>query len=365
MTNSKLAILSPSSNAYSETFIQSHRKLNNGNIAFYYGGLGEIKLDGFGSIQGVLSKSFWRLFGRIFGKEKYDIHRSLRKTFKKNRVGAILLEYGNFAAEVLPHLHFFKGKIIVHFHGYDASMYSVLDKYSTAYKQMSEKVEKMVVVSEVMKNTLINLGIPKNKIILNIYGPHIDFLNVKPSYDSKQLLFIGRFVNKKAPYYLVNLMKEVIRVNPDVKLIMIGDGPLMQVVRDLIRYHKLESHVLLKGILSREEILLEMSRSAVYIQHSVRSIDGDMEGTPNTILEACAASLPIISTKHAGIPDVVVDQETGFLVEEHDVEAMIAHVLRIIDDPNYLNRIGEEGRKRIQNNLSQSRYLSELDKMLL
>lgn len=361
----KLAVFSPSSNAYSETFIQSHRKLNGGNVAFYYGGLGGIKLDGSGKIQTDVGKVTWRLLGKLSKKEKLDITKGLQKSFANNKVTSILIEYGNFAAELLPYLDFFKGKIVVHFHGYDASVYKVLEDYKERYLHLFNRVDKLVVVSERMKSMMVEMGAPLSKVELNTYGPHESFFEVQPTYDSKQLVYIGRFVNKKAPYYLILMMVELVKSFPDIKLVMIGEGGLFQTVRDLIAFYGLESNVLLKGRLTRDEILKVLSDSSCYVQHSIRAMDGDMEGTPNSILEAGAAALPVVSTYHAGIPDVIVDGNTGRLVEEHDIDNMINYVRNLLLEPDKLKELGEAGRARISKCFTQKMYLDKLDSLIL
>lgn len=361
--NGKLAIFSPSSDAYSETFIQSHRGLNGGNVAFYYGGLGEIKLDGEGRVQSDFMKALWRLWGKLIGKSKLDIRKSLEKSFKKHKVSDLLIEYGTLGADVLPYLNFFKGKIIVHFHGFDAASYSVLEKYEEAYGNLFERADRIVVVSEKMKTMLMNIGAPESKLVLNTYGPHPDFFKVTPNYSSKQLVYVGRLVDKKAPYYMVLLMAELITVIPDVKLLIIGNGPLYQTMRDLIAYFNLHDNVFLKGRQTRAEIISIFSESTCCLQHSVRAMDGDMEGAPNSILEASASGLPVVSTYHAGIPDVVLDGITGVLVEEHDIKGMIKAVAELIDDPKKKRELGEAARDRIKANFTQERYLNKLDEL--
>lgn len=361
MIDKKLAIFSPAADAKSETFIQSHRKLNKGEVCFYYGGLGNIKLDGVGAVQSYFQKAFWRILGNLLNKEKFDIRRSLKSSFRSNNIGAVLIEYGTLGAELLPYLDFFKGRLVVHFHGYDASSYRVLRDYQNTYRDLFDRADSIVVVSKKMKETILQMGADDAKVVLNTYGPHPDFFSLKPNYYSKQLIYIGRFVDKKAPYYLVLLMKELVRLDPAFTLRMIGEGPLLQTVRDLIKAYQLENNVFLEGAKSRNEILSIMSASCCYVQHSVRAMDGDMEGTPNSILEASAAGLPVISTFHAGIPDVVLNHKTGVLVDEHDIEGMIRATIQLVNDPNKMQEMGEAGQERIMNDFTQEAYLNNIN----
>lgn len=88
------------------------------------------------------------------------------------------------------------------------------------------------------------------------------------------------------------------------------------------------------------------------IQHSVTAVDGDMEGTPVIILEAAGAGLPIISTKHAGIQDVVIHGSTGFLVDEVAVKEMADFMIKILQEPDLARKMGDAGKQFIANNFT-------------
>ena len=96
------------------------------------------------------------------------------------------------------------------------------------------------------------------------------------------------------------------------------------------------------------EIIDFMNRATIFVQHSVQSGDGDMEGTPNSILEAGACGLPVVSTLHGGIKDAVVEGETGYLVAEHDIEGMARQMLRLAQDSDLAAEMGRKARLRIE-----------------
>jgi colanic acid/amylovoran biosynthesis glycosyltransferase len=102
------------------------------------------------------------------------------------------------------------------------------------------------------------------------------------------------------------------------------------------------------------------SQACCFAQHSVVPSYGDAEGTPNTVLEASAAALPVIATRHAGIPDVVRDGVTGFLVEERDVQGMADAMIRLLKDPQLCREMGRNGRQRVQTCFSSSQHLQRL-----
>ena len=141
----------------------------------------------------------------------------------------------------------------------------------------------------------------------------------------------GRFVDKKAPHLTLLAFRKVLEHFPDAELVIVGDGPLLPVCRDLVRYYRMDANVTLPGVVTPGEVCEQFSHCAAFVQHSVTGRNGDMEGTPVAVLEAAAAGLPVIATRHAGIPDVVCHGQTGLLVDEHDVDGMATAMQKDLD----------------------------------
>ena len=133
---------------------------------------------------------------------------------------------------------------------------------------------------------------------------------------------VGRFVDKKAPQLTLAAFGQVAATLREAQLVMIGDGPLFESTRRAARSFGLEDRVEFRGRQTSQEVATAMRKARVFVQHSIRTVRGDSEGTPVSILEAGAAGLPVVSTRHAGIKDVVQHGSTGFLVEEGDVEGI-------------------------------------------
>ena len=89
-----------------------------------------------------------------------------------------------------------------------------------------------------------------------------------------------------------------------------------------------------------------------------------MEGTPLAVLESSVSGLPVVSTIHAGIPDVIVNNETGLLCQEHDVEAMTNNMIKIFDDRNDSIAMGEKGKRHILSHFTLSRHIDVLDEII-
>jgi colanic acid/amylovoran biosynthesis glycosyltransferase len=121
---------------------------------------------------------------------------------------------------------------------------------------------------------------------------------------------------------------------------MIGDGELLESCMALSRELCLEEKIDFCGIQKQEIIAQQFQRSLVYVQHSMITPDGDSEGTPLSILEAGACGLPVISTHHGGITDVIIDGETGFLVNEGDIKGMAEKMILLANNPAQAHTMG-------------------------
>jgi colanic acid/amylovoran biosynthesis glycosyltransferase len=356
-----LAIISPSQNAYSETFIQAHKGIPGVEVKYYFGARIPKSLEGKGDLKFNSNGIIFRLFRFLKRKlkliEPYDNIELLKKSFIKEKINVVLCEYGPTGVDMLELCKQMKLPLLVHFHGYDASRFDVLEIYKQGYLKMFEYASVIFSVSSVMTQRLIATGCPMQKIVQNTYGPNPIFLNIVPSLNKELFIAVGRFVDKKAPYYTLLAFKEVLHQFPNAQLIMAGNGPLYNMVLNLVKFYKLENNVKLVGVINPEQFASYLKEARAFVQHSIIAEDGDMEGTPVGILEACAAGVPVISTYHAGIPDVIEHDVYGLLCNEHDVSQMTENMLSVLQDKNYAVKLGALARNTIKDKFSLERHL--------
>lgn len=352
---STLAIFSPNQNAYSETFIQAHKNLPF-DIRFYFNGHLPQSLEG----KSMLLLSPMKRLEKKFLKGFSDQEKKLMFSLRSENVEAVLAQYGPTAAKSLNVLKHLKVPLIVIFHGYDASNRDILNSYSGRYKEVFEYASNVIAVSEKMKEGLIALGCRSDKISVTCCAPNDSFFNNAPNFDSQQFLAIGRFVDKKAPHLTILAFKKVVDKFPDAKLKMIGDGALLPVCRDLAQHLGISENVVFRGVQLPAVVQAEMEKSIAFVQHSVIASNGDSEGTPVAVLEAQAAALPVISTYHAGIPDVVLHEQTGLLCEERDINSMAENMIRVLTEKGLAAKLGVAGRERIKKHFTMERHLSVL-----
>lgn len=359
-----IAIFTPSQDKYSETFIHAHKNYLEGNVYYYYGKGIHIQMEGEKDLISSLQRKWIKVYSLLFKKGKsFLAKKRILHSLQQHKIQVVLVEYGNHAHHVLPFLKESNIPMVVHFHGYDASNYNVIERCQD-YTDVFQYASKVVVVSKIMKEMIIDIGCPEHKIVYNVYGPQPEFEKVTPTFRKKQFIAIGRFVDKKAPYYTILAFKQVVTKHPDATLLLAGNGVLYQACKNLIKLYNLENNITLLGIITPETYRKYLSESLAFVQHSIRDDNGDMEGTPLAILEASAAGLPVISTYHAGIPDVIAHENTGLLCQEHDVEAMAKNMIRLLDDVDYAKQLGAAGKKNIQNNFSLKRHIETLQQTI-
>ncbi len=364
----KLAIVTPIRSAYSETFIKNHIEYLAGDKYVFYDGSIPRKMDGDIVLIERYSK-LRRLVIRYLGRKRYnennyDYQWAFGNALTRNRVQCVLAEYGTTSGYIVSECYRRNIPLIAHFHGYDSSVESVLKDNLSRYQLLFRKAAFIVVVSRAMKKKLLELGAPDSKLVYNVYGPSNEFITIKPNYLSKKVLAVGRFVDKKAPHLTILAFLKVLRKHPEAKLTMVGDGPLLRVCQDMVKHLGISGSVAFTGVRSTEGIIALMREVSLFVQHSLVAENGDSEGTPLSILESMAAGLPIVSTRHAGISDVVEEGKTGFLVNEGDVSGMAESMITLLDDVELAQKMGKAAKARYQNHFTLERHIKVLDDLI-
>ena len=357
-----LCIIQSSQLSLTETFIRAHIDHLPGNVTAVHGQ--PPQLDGRSILSGSLGARIVRAIRR--NKEAVSDHEiAYERILRRSRADAVLAEYGISGVDTMHVCQRLQIPLIVHFHGYDACRKDVLTKYSERYRELFQLAHAVIAVSRAMREQLIALGAPAEKVYYNPYGVDcLAFEQSKPASAPPVFLAVGRFVQKKAPHLLLLSFAAVHREHPQAELRMIGDGPLIGVCRDLASALKIDEAIHFLGAQPHHVVRDEMLRARAFVQHSVVADDGDSEGTPNSLLEAGAGGLPVVSTRHAGIPDVVIHQETGLLVAERDIDGMAKHMKQLLIEPDQAATLGAAARRRIETYFRMEQSIDRLSSII-
>lgn len=286
---------------------------------------------------------------RVAGKSwRWEFTAAYLKAFSDTRPDVVLAEWGPVAVRCMEACAIARVPLVAHFHGYDTSVRTVLTEHD-GYRDLFPRAAALVAVSRAMHRKLIDLGAPFDKVHYNPYGVDTGaFVPGRPDLAPPIFVAVGRFVEKKAPHLTILSFAEVHRAMPDVRLRMIGDGPLLESCKDLARALRLGDAIEFFGGMNTAQIAAELPKARCFVQHSIEAQNGDCEGTPNVVLEAGACGVPVVSTTHAGIPDVVIDGDTGFLVPEFDIQAMADRMACLARSPDRARVMGVAARARIE-----------------
>lgn len=211
-----------------------------------------------------------------------------------------------------------------------------------------ENSDEIVVVSSYIGERLLCLTSPKlkrnveKKMIILPMGVHTElFQNTtnktkllsEYKINSKfNLLFLGRFGEKKGISYLIKALPKILSQTKDINLVICGDGYLRKKLEQLVKKMNLEKYVRFTGFITNEEKVDYLSISDILIVPSIVAHSGDTEGLPVVILEGLAAGKPIIASNVSGVKDVINDGWNGFLVVQKNPEQIADKVLGLLDD---------------------------------
>lgn len=243
------------------------------------------------------------------------------------------------------------GKVITSFYGYDISAH-VEQLGRTIYDRLFQQGDLFIAISDAANERFIRLGCDKGKIAKHPLGIDVEKFHCEERKrqvgEKIKILTVARLVQKKGLEYSIRAVAKVLKKHPDVKYKIAGDGPLRSHLESLISESGVKEQVKLLGWQDQDEIKRLYQESHIFVLASVTARNGDQEGTPTVLMEAQAQGLPIVSTLHSGIPEIVLDGQSSFLVPEQDVDALAERLEYLIEHPDLWPEMGRAGRKFVE-----------------
>lgn len=227
--------------------------------------------------------------------------------------------------------------LVVSTYGFDVSVMPRRPLWREAFRDLAQRVGAVLVEGPHMRDAVIALGFPVERIrIVRIVAGHED-LEFAPSTDSSirplRLLIAGRLVEKKGHVIALRAVARLVAAGRDVALTVVGAGPLERALRREAEALELGRHVTFLGSLPRDRYLDRVRETDLLLAPSVMAANGDSEGgAPTTILDAQAVGAVVVASTHADIPFLVDDGETGYLASEGDVDALVATIDRAVHE---------------------------------
>lgn len=302
----------------------------------------------------------------LYDQIKYVITRCPQIHNETTSTMDIKIIHAHFAVDgvyALPLAKKIKVPLVVTLHGFDVTrtLRDMLSSFKPSFynyalykNELLKKVDVFICVSNFIKQKAIDAGFPSEKLITHYIGIDVnkfEYRNYVPN--ENVILHVARLVEKKGTTYLLRALETIKEKIPHVKLVVIGDGPLMQDLKNEVESLHLKNNVQFMGVQSNDVVKEWLYKSSVMCVPSIVARNGDAEGLGIVNLEAAAIGVPVVAFSSGGIPEAVVNNVTGYLVDEKNVDELAKKILLLLEDRNLNNIMGQNARKFIELNHNQ------------
>lgn len=293
--------------------------------------------------------------------------RYLVSLVQQDRPSVILCHYGHIALRMLPVARRMGIPLVAHFHGLDVSSGLQNRWYRWSLLKALRSFAAVVVVGSHQRQWMLQRGMPDKQVHLIPCGvPTSEFLPaVNTSPTPLRFICISRLTDFKGVDYSLHAFAQVAKRRADVQLTIIGDGPARSGLEALAASLNVAERVCFLGNLANIDARQRLQESHVFLQHSLDGRDGWIEGFGVSIAEAASCGLPVVVSRCGGIVDQVVEMGTGFIVEQRDVRAMGKAMLRLAENAELRQRMGQAGRRRMTAHFDTAGQVRKLEQVLL
>lgn len=252
--------------------------------------------------------------------------------------------------------------LAVTFYGFDASRLSRDPRWVKEYESLWQQASIISVLSTEMQSRLEVMGCPAEKIHVVHLGKNLEHYRFRArSAPLRRFVSVGRLSGKKGHEVAVEAFSRLARSVPDIRLDIIGEGPDADLLGSLIDRHGLQDTVFMTGSLGHDEVIDRLDGADAFLLLSRTAADGDEEGTPTVLMESQAMGLPTVSTRHAGIPEVLPRDNHFLLAEQDDVDSAVQAIEQLLAlDNEALDRLARRGREKVENDFDISRETRKL-----
>jgi glycosyltransferase involved in cell wall biosynthesis len=273
--------------------------------------------------------------------------------------------FGNTGVHLLPLLTKWDRAWVVSFHGMDVQRRPKEKGYDRKLAELLQLAPLVLVRSQSLAKRLQDLGCNPDKIRLNRTGiPLQNFPWIErsvPVDGQWQLVQACRLVEKKGLLTTLGAFRRFIADYPKARLVIAGEGPMKDTLVRRINELSLGNQVALTGFLNQEDLRRVYAESHVFVHPSELAADSNQEGIPNSMLEAMASGLPVVATRHGGIPEAVQEGIDGFLVPERAELPLYEALLKLVNQPDLWQQMGRQASRSVAQNFEQKQQITKLE----
>jgi colanic acid/amylovoran biosynthesis glycosyltransferase len=250
---------------------------------------------------------------------------SPKEYVKRNKISLLHAHHGQLGVLLLPFKDETKLPLVTSIRGRDATMANQPVGYLENMKMLFERGERFFPVCNYLADRLIAWGCAPEKIRVLYGGVDLDQFHYQaPNLESssQNILSMGRLVEKKGHHILMQAFQKIREKFPNATLTIIGGGEMEELLRSLAVQLELGESFRLLSHLHKSQVREQMAKADLFVAASLEASNGDVEGIPNVLKEAMATGIPVVSTYHAGIPELITNDKEGVLVQENNVDAL-------------------------------------------
>jgi colanic acid/amylovoran biosynthesis glycosyltransferase len=259
--------------------------------------------------------------------------------------------------------------LVTTFHGFDATLKTPIMLGSPAWfrypllrRKLAREGNLFLCASAFIRQRLLERGFPESRTHTHYLG--VDCQSIRPRETCEEqplILHVARLVEVKGTRYLLRAFATVARKHDQVRLLIIGDGPLRTSLQALAASLGVRDRVEFLGALPHPEVLSWMRKAAMLALPGIRTATGREEGLGMVLLEAAATGLPVIGSRVGGIPECILDGQTGFLVPERNESALAERVSELLENPVKRHQMGAAGRALVESRFNIDRQTAALE----
>ena len=293
-----------------------------------------------------------------------ELHQLLTILDRRN-AQLLHIYFGHIAVHLLPLILRWKRSSVVSFHGADVMVDMEKPAHRAATERMLNAVRLVLVRSHSLRDAILRLGCPENKIRIHRTGIPIAetpfVARTWPTNGDWRFLQAGRLIEKKGLPTSLRAFSQFASRYPKATFTIAGEGPLQSELETQARELGIGDKVFFRGFVSQKELRELFYSSHIFLHPSETAADGNQEGVPNSMLEAMASGLPVFATVHGGIPEAIENDRSGILVAEKDHEALAAKLFEFTSAPERLSEIAQQGAITVAEKFDQQRQIRKLE----
>ncbi|MFE4073778.1 glycosyltransferase [Peribacillus sp. YIM B13477] len=300
----------------------------------------------------------------------YNINKikDLKKFFEEQDIIAIHAHHGSHGQEILPVCEKYNIPLIVSIRGRDGSdRPEIFEKNAKRYSALNKHGAHYYPVCQYLAEGLRRLGIPAKNMHVLYGGIELDLFpyanRTLPTLGEIRVLSVGRLVDKKGFVTLIKAFKRIYTQYPNARLHIIGAGEDEKKIKSTIAEYNLKDVVILRGAMDSKQVSDELKKAHIFCLASQTAKNGDIEGIPNALKEAMASGLPVVSTRHAGIPELIEHQRTGYLAPEKNDMELAKGIQFFIENPDVWTDYTERARKVIEEKFDVNKQIIEQQRL--